>query len=100
LRPLIYEEGKSASDVSREHAIPEIEPGFFSVEGGKLTTYRVVAAQAVDRAVPRMTRNRPDLRLESCATRHEPLPGGRGIHSEGDLDQWTTRTRDYLAADD
>src|SRR5690606_3098081 len=62
--------------------------------------YRVVGAQAVDRAVPRMTRNRPDLRLESCATRHEPLPGGRGIHSEGDLDQWTTRTRDYLATDD
>lgn len=100
LRPLVYEDGKSASEVSREHAIPEIEPGFFSVEGGKLTTYRVVAAQAVDRAVPHMTRNRPDLRLASCATRHEPLPGGRGIHSEDDLDQWTTRTREYLATDD
>ena len=99
LRPLIYEEGKSASEVSREHAIPEIEPGFFSVEGGKLTTYRVVAAQAVDLVVPHMRRARASLDIEDCRTRHEPLPGSRGIHSEADLDDWTTRTRDYLDID-
>lgn len=99
LRPLIYEEGKSASEVSREHAIPEIEPGFFSVEGGKLTTYRVVAAQAVDLVSPHMRRGRPGLDLEACRTRREPLPGGRGIRSEADLDEWTARTGEMLGLD-
>lgn len=91
LRPLVAEEGVSASSVSREHEIPEIEPGFFSIEGGKLTTYRVVAEEAVDSVLPHVRRGRPDARFEDCGTRTEPLPGGRGILSEADLDEWTTR---------
>jgi glycerol-3-phosphate dehydrogenase len=51
VRPLAFEEGKSASAVSREHkVIPEGEAGtFLSITGTKLTCYRSLAEEAVDR---------------------------------------------------
>jgi glycerol-3-phosphate dehydrogenase len=50
VRPLTFEEGKSASAVSREHkVIPEGEAGtFLSITGTKLTCYRSLAEEAVD----------------------------------------------------
>jgi glycerol-3-phosphate dehydrogenase len=50
VRPLTFEEGKSASAVSREHrVIPEGEDGtFLSITGTKLTCYRSLAEEAVD----------------------------------------------------
>jgi glycerol-3-phosphate dehydrogenase len=54
LRPLIAsdqnEHGKP-SDLSRAHQIRMPHPGWFDVAGGKLTTYRLMAEQTVDRAV-------------------------------------------------
>ncbi len=50
LRPLIHEEGRSPSEVSREHEIIE-ERGVVIVAGGKLTTYRSMAEEVVDRVV-------------------------------------------------
>lgn len=50
LRPLIAgddDDGKP-SDISRSHRITMSEPGWFDVAGGKLTTYRLMAEQAVD----------------------------------------------------
>jgi len=51
VRPLIDEEGKSASSVSRDYRL-ELEKGFklplLSVYGGKVTTYRVLAEDAMD----------------------------------------------------
>lgn len=51
VRPLAFEEGRSASDVSREHkVVPEGEAGtFLSITGTKLTCYRSLAEEAVDR---------------------------------------------------
>ncbi|NUT35850.1 MAG: glycerol-3-phosphate dehydrogenase/oxidase [Hamadaea sp.] len=54
LRPLLSGEEDSTSALSREHAVVEPMLGLFLVAGGKLTTYRVMAADVVDRAVRRL----------------------------------------------
>lgn len=70
LRPLIDTgEGRTA-DVSREHAVVESESGVISVIGGKLTEYRYMAEDVLDRAV-RVRR----LRAGTCRTRDLPLIG-------------------------
>ena len=48
LRPLIYEEGKSASEMSRKDEIFESETGLISIAGGKLTGYRKMAERIMD----------------------------------------------------
>lgn len=48
LRPLIDHEGQSESALSREHLVRRPRPGLVTVTGGKFTTYRVMAADAVD----------------------------------------------------
>lgn len=47
LRPLVSAGGRSA-DISRRHAVVRHEPGFISIIGGKLTTYRRMAEDVVD----------------------------------------------------
>ncbi len=85
LRPLLAGRGRNSSaadrpsDISRAHQIRSGEPGWLDVAGGKLTTYRLFAQQAVDRLLPRL--ERPAAR---CRTAEEPLlaPGetaGSGI---------------------
>ncbi len=49
VRPLIANRDGSPSDISRTHQINEAEPGWWDVSGGKLTTYRLMAEQTVDR---------------------------------------------------
>lgn len=75
LRPLIAPpEGVSdAGAVSREHQIFEDSSGLLSIAGGKLTTYRRMAAELVDRAIVRLP---ADLKraLGPCAT-DQPLTG-------------------------
>ena len=51
-RPLVAPEGQAfESDISREHEIQVTPSGILCLAGGKLTTYRVMARQVVDRAV-------------------------------------------------
>ena len=50
-RPLIRSAEDDPSDIPREDAIEMTAPGFLTVAGGKLTTYRSMAAEAVDRAL-------------------------------------------------
>ena len=70
LRPLIDTgEGRTA-DVSRNHAVVESETGVFSVIGGKLTEYRHMAEDVLDRAVRLRA-----LRATPCRTRDLPLIG-------------------------
>ena len=53
-RPLLSTGDENTADVSREHAIiPDADTGVVTVVGGKLTTYRHMAQQALDRAVGR-----------------------------------------------
>ena len=69
LRPLLEGVGDSA-DLSREHAVSVAPNGTVTVVGGKLTTYRAMAEEAVDAAV-RVHR----LPARPCRTRSLPLVG-------------------------
>ncbi len=77
LRPLLAPDNpQDPRSVSREHRILESSNGLVSIVGGKLTTYRVMAAETVDRVANRLREidGRPTPR--SAATDREPLPGG------------------------
>lgn len=50
LRPLVTGNAESTAKLSREHSITEPVPGLITIAGGKLTTYRVMAEDTVDRA--------------------------------------------------
>lgn len=50
LRPLVSGNAASTARLSREHSITEPVPGLITIAGGKLTTYRVMADDAVTRA--------------------------------------------------
>ena len=72
LRPLLHGESESTSKLSREHAVSEPVPSFFTVAGGKYTTYRVMAAETVDAVCER-------LGVSSGSTTDEiPLVGAPG----------------------
>ena len=51
LRPLVDSGSDASSDVSRRHLVSETDAGFITVLGGKLTTYRRMAEDAVDLAL-------------------------------------------------
>jgi glycerol-3-phosphate dehydrogenase len=51
LRPLIYEDGKSPTELSRRDEIFVSPPGLISIAGGKLTGYRKMAERIVDQAL-------------------------------------------------
>jgi glycerol-3-phosphate dehydrogenase len=76
LRPLLAGESEQSSQLSREHAVARPQPGLVAVAGGKYTTYRVMAADAVDLARTDIPRAVPD-----SPTRHIPLLGAEGYHA-------------------
>ncbi len=74
VRPLIREPGSSAmSDISRRHTLVEGSGGLLTITGGKLTTYRRMAKDVVDRIVAR------DGRRARCRTQEIGLSGGRPL---------------------
>ncbi|RMG87075.1 MAG: glycerol-3-phosphate dehydrogenase/oxidase [Bacteroidetes bacterium] len=72
LRPLIYEEGKSASEMSRKDEIFESETGLLSIAGGKLTGYRKMAQRIVD-LVARKFKTDEARTFAECHTDRIPL---------------------------
>jgi glycerol-3-phosphate dehydrogenase len=76
LRPLVADDAPRASAVSREHVVVEGPGGVVTVAGGKLTTYRTMAADVVNRIVAKVpTRDGRPWPAEA-GTDREPLPGG------------------------
>ncbi|WP_436692686.1 MULTISPECIES: glycerol-3-phosphate dehydrogenase/oxidase [unclassified Geodermatophilus] len=69
LRPLLEGEADQTSRLSREHAVVAPVPGLVLVAGGKYTTYRVMAADAVDAATAALPGVPPSR------TAHLPLVG-------------------------
>lgn len=67
LRPLIHEEGKSASELSRKDEIFESQSGLISIAGGKLTGYRKMAERVVNLVIKK---HFSDKLLSECRT-HE-----------------------------
>lgn len=73
LRPLLHGESEETSQLSREHAIGRPLPGLFAIAGGKYTTYRVMAKDAVDEASKDL--GRP---VAPSVTAQTPLVGADG----------------------
>lgn len=77
LRPLVAAAGDAGpSQVSREHRLLEGSGGMLTIAGGKLTTWRAMAEEVVDRverALRQQTGRRP---VGGERGREEPLPGG------------------------
>jgi len=76
LRPLLRDGGATTAAVPREHRIVESGSGLISIAGGKLTTYRVMAAQVVDRVARRLHALDRRPVPPRAPTDEEPLPGG------------------------
>lgn len=76
LRPLLQpgtKEGTSSAKVSREHTVASPTPGLTVIAGGKLTTYRVMAKDAVDFAIGSRATTLPSI------TERIPLVGAEGL---------------------
>jgi glycerol-3-phosphate dehydrogenase len=76
LRPLLSGESESTSSLSREHAVARPQPGLISIAGGKYTTYRVMAKDAIDAALEDVASGAPP-----SVTEHIPLAGAEGYHA-------------------
>jgi glycerol-3-phosphate dehydrogenase len=74
LRPLLTGESDDTSKLSREHAVLESATGLISVAGGKYTTYRLMARDAVDAAAAGLDKEVPVSRTEEI-----PLVGADGF---------------------
>lgn len=76
LRPLIRQNGKtSTADISREHRLDVSASGLISICGGKLTTYRRMARQAVDVIAKRLAPANHARKLGPCITDRLMLGG-------------------------
>lgn len=71
LRPLLDGGGDATAKLSREHAVSQPRPGLVVVAGGKFTTYRVMAHDAVDGAITQLRRTVP-----ASNTRNVVIVGG------------------------
>lgn len=83
LRPLLSGESEATSRLSREHAVASPFPGLTVIAGGKYTTYRVMATDAVDAAARDLDRDVP-----SSCTADIPLLGAEGYPA-----LWNSRHR-------
>lgn len=92
VRPLPYTQGLKTGKITRKHLIEDHQESHHSAEpiyqrlisiiGGKLTTYRNLAEEAVDYAVQAYHLTLPNgKRIPHSLTRNVPLPGGQGINS-------------------
>jgi glycerol-3-phosphate dehydrogenase len=88
LRPLLLDRDRRlTSSRSREHAIVTGSGGMLTVIGGKLTTYRSMAAEVVDKAMRELRHRDGRPRHAAARTDEEPLPGGE----TADLSQFRER---------
>ncbi|GGH30160.1 glycerol-3-phosphate dehydrogenase/oxidase [Paenibacillus segetis] len=81
VRPLIYEEGKGPSEISRKDEIWQSESGLISMAGGKLTGYRKMAETVVDRVATQLEAESvagatSALSFLVCSTKNIPISGG------------------------
>jgi len=83
LRPLLAGESESTSKLSRTHVVGHPTPGLVVVAGGKYTTYRVMAADAVDEVARGL-----DGKVPASCTERIPLLGAEGYDAA-----WNARHR-------
>jgi len=75
VRPLIWEEGKDPSEISRKDEIWQSKSGLITIAGGKLTGYRKMAETIVDLVASKFEEEK-NINFKSCQTLHLPISGG------------------------
>jgi glycerol-3-phosphate dehydrogenase len=83
LRPLLAGESDQTSKLSREHLVAHSVPGLVVIAGGKWTTYRVMAKDAIDAAVSAL-----DGKIPGSVTEDIALLGAEGYQAA-----WNKRTK-------
>jgi glycerol-3-phosphate dehydrogenase len=76
LRPLLAGESDQTSKLSREHIVAHSVPGLVVVAGGKWTTYRIMAKDAVDEAAAAL-----DGKIPASTTEDIALLGAEGYQA-------------------
>jgi glycerol-3-phosphate dehydrogenase len=98
-RPTLHERGPYESDLSRDHEIfdhsEEGIPNFWSIAGGKLAAYRMMAEEAVD-----VICEQPDIQPTDpeCSTHDVDLPGGNMPKDPND-DAWDELVESFRSVD-
>jgi len=82
LRPLVDSGSDATADVSRRHLVTESEAGFVTVLGGKLTTYRRMAEDAVDLATRVRELSAPPSRTASLRLVDRMIPASDDVIDE------------------
>lgn len=77
IRPLIYEEKKNPSDISRKDEVWMSPSGLMTIAGGKLTGYRLMSERIVDKIV----KKHRFRHAKKCMTKKLPLSGSEGLRS-------------------
>jgi glycerol-3-phosphate dehydrogenase len=76
LRPLLHQEGKKPSEISRKDEVILSSRGLISIAGGKLTTFRKMAERITDMVVERLTSEGAQLPDKRGDSESHPLSGG------------------------
>ncbi|SHK09227.1 glycerol-3-phosphate dehydrogenase/oxidase [Alicyclobacillus tolerans] len=93
IRPLIHEDGKNPSEISRKDEIFQSSSGLITIAGGKLTGYRKMAEKVVDIVVQRIGQVTGQT-YPGCQTEHLRLSGGEFHQSSEWNDFVHTMTRE------
>jgi len=97
LRPLIAAPPSvDESDVSREHEVFSRADGLVIIAGGKLTTYRRMARQAVNETIKLLDQLGEPLTATRVSTKGRPLPGAEGL-TQTDLEGVAAVGRQLMA---
>ncbi|MDQ0219108.1 glycerol-3-phosphate dehydrogenase/oxidase [Peribacillus cavernae] len=75
VRPLIHEEGKDPSEISRKDEIWESQSGLITIAGGKLTGYRKMAETVVNLVTEKLAKENGKA-YPRCSTKQIPISGG------------------------
>ncbi|WP_439442652.1 glycerol-3-phosphate dehydrogenase/oxidase [Listeria aquatica] len=86
VRPLIYEEGKDPSEISRKDEVWFSDSGLITMAGGKLTGYRKMAEKLLDDISKGLSKETGKT-FKSVQTKHLPISGG-DIGGSGNLESF------------
>ncbi len=95
VRPLIMEEGKGASEISRKDETWVSDSGLITIAGGKLTGYRKMAETVLD-LVAKQFRDEGYKHFSNCYTEKMPISGGR-VGGSTKFNSYISKTKEKAA---
>ena len=98
LRPLIHEEGKSASELSRKDEIFISDTGLVSIAGGKLTGYRKMAERVVNKIAEKL-KEEYDTEVKDCYTEKIFLCGNNDFKKFKNVKKYIKEIYERIKAD-